>query len=161
VKQSRTLRLTNIKTIAIAAAFILSFSVNVHALCLGKDATYRIEGQKGYLLRFPKAELFMGPSDLDLEVTTPKRTYLFNFTSSNGYALGYIEMRKGQLQLKDNDRPSSLFYAYDVDLRDADFPQSEKPAPVYVLLPEIGRETYYKTPDQDVVPAGMWRLKCK
>jgi hypothetical protein len=161
VKQPRTRMLANAKSIVTAAAFLSGLSISVHAQCLGKDALYGIEGEKGYQLRFPKAEEFVGLSDLDLEVTTPKRKYLFYFTSSNGYALGYVEMRKGQLPLKDNDLPSSLFYAYGVDLKDVDFPQSDKPAPAYVLLPEIGRETYYKTPDQDVVPPGMWRLKCK
>jgi hypothetical protein len=152
---------TNVAAIATFSVFLTGLSINVHAQCLGKDAVYGVEGEKGYLLRFAKAEEFMGLSDLDLEVTTPKRKYLFYFTSSNGYALGYVEMRKGQLLLEDNDLPSSLFFAYDVDLKDVDFPQSDKPAPAYVLLPEIGRETYYKTQDQDVVPPGMWRLMCK
>lgn len=89
--------------------------------------------------------------------------YDFSFAYANGYGGASLifagEPRKPRPKLRDGDPGSPILY-FDAGLSLAPtYADPGKPAPAYVLMPDLGRAFWYweKGDRKFVPPAGMWK----
>ena len=126
--------------------------------CNGVNAKYEIDGAVGFELKFVAAKDPMAWSDLEAELTTPLRKFTYSLTASNGYSINYL-VRKEPQQDSTQDEQSYAIHGFDENLGTVGLPQTTKPAPKFILTPEIGSSLWYGQEQREYLPLAMWRLK--
>lgn len=101
---------------------------------------------------------------LRLSETVAARAYDFSFAYANGYGGASVVFAgppsKPQQKAREFDPGSAIFY-FDEKLGQAPtYADPEKPAPPWLLMPEIGRSFWYwsKGDRKFVPPGGMWKM---
>lgn len=154
--------------------------------CPAERALYELETEDGrYEISFVRARNYASiASDLYLLLETPQRRYWFTFTVSNGYSgMTLIPVTDPGRADAAPDGPRELIGvgsddAEDLDVlralrfyaMDEDFtfwfepPNAGEPAPMYVMVPEIGLALWYSAgkltddpaADRDPMPRGVF-----
>ena len=175
---------------AISALALLSASAASAADCPAERAVYEMTGEEGpfRVQLLPSLHMASAASDLYLQLTTPRRSYWFTFSASNGYgSIAVLPVSDPYADSTKESGPRDLlepsydaeegidgellarlhFFALDEDLRVFESPpQSGEPAPPYLMMPDIGAALWYDfqylTEDtgdtSDTMPRGVFKL---
>lgn len=136
--------------------------------CVAERAVYTMLDEDGEfrIALIPAQHQVSAASDLYLKLTTPQRSYWFNFSSSNGYGgITILPVSDPYAPTAQEDGPKELlpevndsfeeqaqrellatlrFIALDKDLKELpNAPLGGEEAPPYLLLPEIGSTLWY------------------
>ena len=72
--------------------------------CGGKNARYAIDGaDEGFSLALKLRPEPLAWSDLDVVLSTPKQTYRFSLTASNGYSYNYAVQEEPVISAEESD----------------------------------------------------------
>jgi len=100
---------------------------------------------------------------LRLSETVAGRAYDFSFAYANGYGGAGVVFAgtpdKPQRKARRFDPGSAILYFDDKLARGPDYADPDKPAPAWLLMPEIGKSFWYwdKGDRKFTPPGGMWR----
>ena len=129
------------------------------ASCPSERAIYHQSGNGGNSLTFSKQKHPKSWSNIEADLVMAGKNFAFEFTESNGYPMKYmVSLDKRWI----NSRDVSILF-FDKNLSVLELPQSGKPAPQYIVTPELGlwieslglRSSMY-------LPPGMWKISgCK
>ena len=127
--------------------------------CDAEHATYQHLENKNFTIAFSKLKHPKAWSNIQATLKTPARKLDFEFTASNGYeVLSMVLLTKGIEQSRD----LSINFL-DKNLKALHLPEAGKPAPTYLVAPDLGVWLYYAGLNpQDYIPPGIWKLdKCR
>ena len=130
--------------------------------CTGKSAHYTMPGADGFELTLELRPEPLAWSDLDVVLKTPARKYRYSLTASNGYSYNYMAQEEPPLDpdaTESGDAGSFRMYPFDDKLTPLDLPQSAKPAPAYIFVPDLCGALWYGIEPREFLPIDMWRLK--
>jgi len=175
---------------AIGALALLSACAANAADCPTERAVYQMTGEEGTfrVQLLPSLHMASAASDLYLQLTTPRRSYWFTFSASNGYgSIAVLPVSDPSAESAKESGPRDLlepgydpeegidgellarlhFFTMDKDLQvSGNPPQSGESAPPYLMMPDIGAALWYDyqylTEDSDdtsdSMPRGVFKL---
>ena len=138
-----------------AIVILIGLTSASFASCPAERAIYHQNGKNGISLTFSKQKDPKSWSNIQADLAIVGRNFAFEFTESNGYPMKYMV----SLDKKWIDKHDISVSFFDEKLTVLELPQVGKPAPQYIVTPELGlwieslgfRSRMY-------LPPGMWKI---